>query len=1177
MSMQTPHTACSDFSPLACKAGGHGPAVRKAVILSALLAALLMLFRLPALAQEGTIVGTVVDPSGAAVPNATVTIRNINTGLVRNVKTNSSGYYVAADLPVGNYTAGATARGFKQALHTGIVLTITQMLTVNFSLQLGATHQTVTVTSAPATAVVQTKTGAIGTLITGQQITKIATNGETFYNLLALIPGSTNKMPTFQIAASTPGNSSVSVNGQREAHNIFLLDGGEQDDRGGAGTMIVMPSEQSIGAFQVQTSNYSPQYGLSSAATVTMVTKSGANLFHAEGWEFNRNQAYDAINDGANSLSTLQMNVFGFNVGGPVALHEKGHHKTFFFYNMEWRHYNLANGVIHTAVPYTSTYGGVFPSTIPVADLHTPCSNDVDSAIASEFAADNLALSSCPTGGTPSYVPFPNNTIPTNLLSPDAQALLKTGIFPSPTSGQPAGSQPYYSYFNAPVAAPTAAKEELVRVDHQFTPKFSAFGHFIADQYTEGYATTVWSGDNVPTIGNDFETPSYSVVFHTTYTISPTLLNEAAFNYDGNRIHLIPLGIYAAPASFTNDRVFTGPNADNRIPSISLSDLMGTNYTANYLPWNNTANDYQVRDDLTWIKGSNQFEFGGGWALYKKVQQYFANTEGGYTFNGFFSGMDMADFLLGYANGYTEAADADSGHWNNQSPFVYANDDWHAMRRLTLNLGLRWDGIPHTYEADNQYSNFYPSMWNSADAATFLPNGSIDPTGPAAGALGPGGVPALSGYDFYLNGVGLSGHAGVPHGMVNGTWANFGPRIGFAYELDSSGKTVVRGGFGIMYERIQGNDMYDGALNPPWDASYNPSNVLLGNPGLDVQNGSVYSSSAAAVPVLSFTGLSDYYPPPRTYQYSLDVQRQLATGLMLSVAYVGNTDRYQSFYGNYELPPQTELPTLAASGGANWNTSVPYPGFSSIEMAEDGENAYYNSLQVQLRGQVRHDLSLGVAFTQSRSVDGNPDNANGGDLDSLYDPYSWGYTYGPSTYDRQTVLAVNFVYNLPFLMHNANHLLRSGLGGWELSGVMTAETGFPLGLTLGGPYSSNGLYGGVSGTNLPNFTGSFTYPKTDGAWFSKSAFSAPTPGVWGDMPYNVGWGPGYKDWDLSLYKEFYFNRERGSHLELRLETYNTFNSVNPDSLSTSLSSGNFSQVTAWNTPRVLQLGARLFF
>lgn len=1177
MSSQARKIATMDRSPLAPGESSRGRVVCKTLIWFGLLAVVLMLFQLPALAQEGTILGAVTDPSGAAVPNANVTMRNINTGFTRAVTTNATGYYVAADLPIGQYTAQVDARGFKVGLHTGIVLTVAESLTVNFSLQLGEVHQTVTVQAAPVA--VQTSNGAVSTLITGQQISKIATNGRTFYNLLALIPGSSSKMPSFQVATSVTGNSSVSINGQREAHNIFLLDGGETDDRGGAGTMIVMPSEEAIAEFRVQTSNYSPQYGLSSAGTVTMALKSGTDKFHAEGWEFNRNTAFDARNPNSSKASTLQMNDFGFNVGGPVALHESGHHKTFFFYNMEWRRYNLASGVLHTAVPDPSTYGGAFPSSLTPANLHTPCSSAVDSTIAAQYAADNLALSNC-SGATPSYVPFPNNAIPTNLLDPNAQALLAAGIFPSPTAGQPAGKLPYYSYFNAPVAAPTSVKEEIARVDHTFNDKFSIFGHWVSDQVTNGFATTIWSGDNVPTIGSIFGNPSYSAVLHATYAISPTLLNEMAFNYDGNRINIAPKGLSAAPSAFTFNRVFTGQNDLNRIPSISLSGLEGTNYTVNWVPWVNTANDYGFRDDLSWVKGNHQLKFGGGWAIYMKVQQYFANTQGGFTFNGLYSGNDMADFLLGDAASYTEAADSDSGHWNNQSPFLYAQDDWHVTHRLTVNLGLRWDGIPHTYEADNQYSNFYPSMWNSADAATFLPNGSIDPNGPAAGALGPGGVPALSAYKFYLNGIGIAGHAGVPHGMVNGTWLNLGPRIGFAYQLGGSGKTVLRGGFGMMYERIQGNDMYDGANNPPWNASYNPSNVSLSNPQLNIRNGTVFSPSASPIPVLAITGLSAYYPPPRVLQFSLGVERQLNTKLVLSAAYVGSQGRFQSYYGNYNLPPESELPALVANNDATWNSVVPYSGFSSVQMAEDGENSYYNSLQVQLRGQVVRNLTVGSSFTFSKSVDGSPDNGNGGDLDTLYNPYDWNYTYGPSTYDRRAVFSTNFVYNLPFFMHSPSRLTRSGLGGWELAGVVSAESGMPVNIVDGGAHGSNGLAGGVAGTNLPNFSGSVTYPKTNGAWFGTSGFSDPeltAPGTWGNFPYNSIHGPGYYDWDLSLYKEFQFSAERGSHLELRLETYNTFNLVNPSSVSSNFNSGNFGQVTGWGDPRVLQLGVRLFF
>jgi len=1027
-------------------------------------------------------------------------------------------------------------------------------------------------------------------MITGQQVEEIATNGRSFYNLVALIPGASSKMPTFQTATPVGGNASVSINGQREVHNIYLLDGGEDLDRGGGGTMSIMPSEESIAEFRAETSNYSAQYGLSSAGTMTMALKSGTNEFHGEAWEFDRNDWFDAIPPNSTSVSKLRMNVYGFNVGGPVSRHESGNHNTFFFYNMEWRKYILASGVIHTAVPDQSVYGGIFPSSLTAVQLHTPCSNQVDAAIAAQYTAAGQTLSTAdstgacgpppstpPAGYVPAtLVPFTGNTIPGALLDKNAQALLGAGVFPKPTPGQPAGKEPYYSYFNEPVSAPTDLREETARVDHTFSDKFSVFGHWVGEQINQDFATTMWSGDNVPTIGNTFGNPSYSGVVHTTYSISPTLLNEAAFNYNGNRIHILPLGLYGAPSGFTFNRVFTGPNADNRIPSITLGGLEGTNYTTNWVPWNNAANDYQLRDDISWVKGNHSLKFGASWALYTKVQDVFAGTQGGFTFNGFYTGNDFADFLLGDTQSYNEAAVHDSGHWNNLSWASYIEDNWHATHRLTLNLGLRWDGIPHTYEANNRYSNFYPNMWNSAEAATFLPNGTIDPNGPAAGALGPGANTIISAYKFYLNGVGLSGHPGVPHGMVNDSWWNFGPRVGLAYDLTGSGKTVLRAGFGVMYERIQGNDMYDGATDPPFSANYNTNNVSLSNPTLNIQSGASFSAASAPVLDVGFTGLaSSAYSPPVVYQYSGGVERQLNPKLVLSVGYVGSQSRHQSYYGQYNLPPESDLARLATTNEAGWNTLVPYVGFSSIQMAINEENAYYNSLQVQLRGQVTRDLTVQSSYTFSKTVDGSPDNGNGGDLDTLYNPYSWGYTYGPSTYDRRNAWITNFIYNMPFLKNNPSRALRTGLGGWGFSGVLTMQSGLPLNITEGGAYGSNGVQSGA--TNLPNLSGSASYPKSDAQWFGTSGFTQPTPGNWGNFPYNSIYGPGYYGWDLSLIKNFTFSEARGSHLEFRLEAFNTFNHSNPNAVSSTLANGNFGQITGWADPRTLQLGLRLFF
>src|ERR1700752_4395475 len=220
---------------------------------------------------------------------------------------------------------------------------------------------------------------------------------------------------------------------------------------------------------------------------------------------------------------------------------------------------------------------------------------------------------------------------------------------------------------------------------------------------------------------------------------------------------------------------------------------------------------------------------GFGWALYKKVQDLFGQTQGGFNFDGTFTGNDFADFLLGDAKQYQELAVQDHGLWNNVSWAAYIQDNWRVNHRLTLNLGLRWDGVPHTYEANNRMGNFYPSLYNPADAALLNPDGTINPASPGLGTS-PNSI--LAGVPLYLNGIGIPGRNGVPKGLVDNHWANFGPRIGFAYDLTGTGKTVVRGGFGMMYERIQGNDMYNAGPNIPFSLNASVSAVELQDPNI---------------------------------------------------------------------------------------------------------------------------------------------------------------------------------------------------------------------------------------------------------------------------------------------------------------------------------------------------------
>jgi hypothetical protein len=553
-------------------------------------------FTLSARSQEATIVGTVTDPSGSVVPNVKISLIHVETGEVHTVVSSDTGQYVVDDLPIGRYNVSAQAAGFKSAEHKDVTLNVADRARVDFRMELGAATETITV-EANAVAV-QTDTGEISSVVTGQQITQLATNGRSVFSLEALTPGASSIQADFMVPTSSGSDFNVSFNGQRVSHNLWLVDGGEASDRGGGGGAIVLPSEDAIAEFRTMTSNYSAEYGLSSAGSISMVIKSGTRQLHATAFYFGRNDALDArnyFNPAPNPVAELRFNDFGFNVGGPVSFHpSKSTPKTFFFYNMEWRRY-IAGGLFNVTVPLPSEYptasGAVIaspitdPLTVPVASSTIP------------VVPASIQYANCPGGVAPAGVvpgsPFPNNTIPTCMVDANATALIGAGIFPTPTSG---------NTFIGGNKQPTTGKEEIVRIDHQFTDKFSIFGHFIADQAVQTYGTTQWSSDNLPTVGDTFNNPSYSAVVHATYNIRPNLLNEIAFNYDGNRINILPLGIYTQPTGFTEgaNKIFSGAN--NVIPDINLSGTTNDHYTASYLPWNNTADDYQIRDDLSWSR-----------------------------------------------------------------------------------------------------------------------------------------------------------------------------------------------------------------------------------------------------------------------------------------------------------------------------------------------------------------------------------------------------------------------------------------------------------------------------------------------------------------------------------------------------------------------------------------------
>ena len=1178
-------------------AGSFGLAVRRnGSRLAVLLAAFFVIFAAQALAQEATILGTVTDPTGAAVPNAAIVITNIDTGVARNTVTNGDGQYVAPDLHIGAYILRVTATGFKATEQKNVVLAVGDRSRIDFKLQVGSAQEQVTV-EANAVAV-QTDSGEVSNVITGQQITQLATNGRSLYQLFALAPGASSLQGARVGFTPVSGDSTVSINGQRAGHNLQLIDGGENLDRGGS-SGSVMPSIDSLAEFRNMTSNYSAEYGLATASQISTVIKSGTKTFHAEAWEFFRNDALNSRNYFLPNVPHLRYNIYGFNFGGKVP--GANNHPTFFFYNQEWRK-EVDGGTLNVPVPLASSYpdanGTGTGAVLPTSYNGKPVNTLVPTGVAGFASGCSAAVQATLIPGSP----FPGNTIPSCAISPNAAALLTAGgkyggIFPTPTSGV---------NFQGGNNSPTNLTEEIARVDHQFSSKFSVFGHWISEQISQTYGTTQWSGDNVPTIADTFGNPSYSAVVHATYVISPTLLNETAFNYNGNRINIIPTGLITAPSGFTFNRLFTGPNADTRIPSIQLAGVTGSQYTANWTPWVNKADDYQFRDDVSWTKGAHQLKFGFSWAIYKKGQDAFANTQGNFRFDGSFTGYDYADYLLGLAQQYTEDGVKIHGQWNNISPAAYVQDNWRVNSRLTLNLGLRWDGIPHTYEANHLSSNFYPNLYNPANAATFDSNGNIcsvnSPAGSCPGGPSPGLVtstnPVLGGYQFYLNGIGTGGVNGIPKGLVNNSWNNWGPRLGFAYDLTGQGKTVIRGGFGMMYERIQGNDMYNGAVNPPGDPNPTLNGVSLDNPGQDLASGNVITAAQLPVLPLGVTGIATNYKPPVSYQYSVGVQQGLGAHTVLSISYVGSQGRHENYYQAINLPPLADLGNIVNStshtstglpGGKTFNEDLTYLGFGNMRTAFNGANAHYNSLQTSLTGTVKRDLHLQVSYTVAKAMDATTASGSGGDLNNATNPYQgWRYDFGPSVYDRRNVFFANFVYDLPLFRTATSRLLRAGLGGWQFSGIVTEESGAPINLGVNSTSQINtaSSYISNSGTR-PVVSGAISYPKTPAAWFSGNfaspacAVGGPGTDCYGNLGFDAITGPGRNNFDLALLKNFALTER--FHMEFRAEAFNAFNhtqfqgNANTGGISTNFNAGDFGEVKSAYDAREWQFALKLMF
>jgi hypothetical protein len=1131
-------------------------------------------------AQENAeLTGTVKDPSGAVVANANVTLTDAATGEVRTGTTNGDGLYDFPALHIGSYNMKVTAGGFEAYVKTGIVMNVAATVREDVSLVLGASTTTVTV---QANALhLQTETNEVSNLITGQQLTDIGINGRNMFSLAAMGTGVSANIPSFNGVSAQASNESISFEGTRPGHNNWMIDGGEVYDRGSGGKPDVMPSPDVLAEFQTLDSNYQPDYGIASGGTIVMALKSGTKSLHGGVWEFDRNDAFDANNYFSNLSHTptpeLRLNIFGGDVGGPVVIpgiYPRSRSKTFFFYSEEWRKYVAgANPTANNTMPASdipTSSSSPFTYTLPTGFKQSPAAgacNAGQTAPCVPKLPNNAALTAMETadGLTPGNS-FPGGVIPANMLDPNAVLFMKTGAIPASNSTAANGAPQYV----ASPKQPTYVREDVVRIDHDITDRMHLMGHYIHDQMSQTIYPDMWTNITYPTTGDVFGNPTWGTVIKLTQTISPALLNETSLNVNGNSINITPAGIYAQPSGWTQTGYFPAANnLLNRMPSVDLGAPMGTNWTINYWPWKNAFLDYQPRDDFSWTKGKHQLKFGFAYMRSDKNQQQQADTQGDYTFGTDFSGDSYVNFLLGLADSFKQLQVIDMFHWINNTYSFYGMDNWHASTRLTLNLGLRYDDLPHVYNKENMTANFVPSLFSTANEQ--VPNattGTLNPSGP--GFSNPTNAPV----PFYLNGIGRPGVNGFPRGMVQSDYFTWQPRVGFAYDLMGTGKTVLRGGAGIFYERVQGNDVYGTDTNPPFAYQPSANDVYFSNPHTSALNGAVASNPVFPA---SLGALDYYYPPPGTAQFSLGVQQQIAPAIMAMVQYVGSSAWDQNDQRAVNTLPLSDLTDRqAVAGGANSNLYRQYPGWAGITDDENASNFNYNGLQAGLRMENKHGLTAQFAYTWSHQIDEETD-----DLSSISNPFNLRYDRGPGGYDRRHIFNTSYIYNIPFALHASSMAERSLLGGWVFSGMTTLETGLPQNVTWNGA-DTLGLGGGT--TNRPDVAGTISGPKTQKAWFNPAAFAEPVPqwsgggnNGFGNAGRNAVRGPGLANWNLSLFKSFALNESSTTRFELRVESYNSFNHTQFSGLDLGATDGNFGQVTSANDPRVFQFGGKFLF
>jgi len=1129
----------------------------------------------------GQITGHVSDPTGAAIPQSKVTLTNVNTSTQRSTVTTGAGDYTFTEVPPGTYTLNVTHAGFKSTTSESLQLSVQQALTLNFALTIGAVSQSVTVSAAGQ--LLQVQNATLGTVVENEQITQLPLNGRNYLGLVGLSSNVNTGSPGAGQAGSRQGGDragqSISVGGQRIMFDHYTLDGVNNTDPD-FNTYIVLPSIDAIQEFKVQTGVYPAQFGYN-ASQINVLTKSGTNNYHGALFEFIRNNSVDALpynlTNVPQKVNPFKWNDFGFVLSGPVTIPKvfNGKNRFFFLINDEWLRQRTT---------------GRGQSTLPTQDILNGNFAGFSKTIYDPSTYDPI---------TGLKQPFPGNQIgPIDPISAKAIQLFyhAGGVSTQPTPGNPYRNNYFYStsgVFNR--------QGLTLRADY--------------DQSQRSQWSFRWSYGNEPstnfgfpaaggTTGSKTVTNYYQYMGSNTWTITPTLVNEARFGYTNfvNDLGTVSAGVNDAVSAVGIPNLSGGPSSTWGIPEFNFGSgsVFSSIGDVNDGPYDTNDPTWDINDNVSWVKGKHTLDFG-----FQYSRQTFNETgnqfsRGVFNFQNYgtanfvtgtngkvspVGGDAFADFLLGDVYQVEYAVSIAAANYVRNVEAAYFDDTYHLTPKLTVGMGLRYELTP---------------PWTDTVGNEFVVNLRNSPlyTGPPA--------PMSQWPNFVRQGHGSDAYQGInvrwvqqdgktpiapapaysnglfPNQLMKTDYRNFAPRFSVSYA--ATPKLVIRAGYGIFYNHPIANARFDMARNLAGRVTFQTGQNVSG-------------ATPQGVPTLFYgnavqgggTGVANILPPyayamqydhntAYSQTYLLDVQQQVGRNWAFEFGYLGSTTRH--LYG-FLNANQTEPYGYIGNGAFTSIASrTPYPNYGVIQLVHDVGVANYNALSAKANRRFSNGFNLIATYTYAKSMD---DTSGIRVQQSQLFPARGqcvSCEYGPSDFDVTNRVSGAVLYDLPIghgkLWAPTNVIVNGALGGWQVGATTTIQSGTPESIATGSNVSS----GNNSNYDRPNATGApiYEHNKSHLQWLNPAAFAIQDAGTWGNLSRNSVRGGGSINVDADVHKNFHMFYNEAHQLQIRFEAFNAPNHPNWGLPFSNIAVPSiFGQITGAGGMRQLQLSAKYVF